>query len=105
MTQSRRLLPLLGLAALLSMTACTTQSRMLQSIGFPAAAGPISDEEAGALTAQAKDLKSRRDAVRVKLSTEPDAGVRAGYYRDIASLSSELLPLQQRLKDASRPLP
>ena len=103
--QNRRLLPLLGLVALLSTTACTTQSRMLQSIGFPAAPGPISDEEAGSLTAQVKDLKVRRDAVRVKLNTELDAGVRAGYYREIASLSSDLLPLQQRLKDASRPLP
>jgi hypothetical protein len=78
---------------------------MLQSIGFPAAAGPISDEEAGALTAQVKELKVRRDALRVKLNTEPDAGMRAGYYRDIASLSSDMIALQQRLKDASRPLP
>jgi hypothetical protein len=105
MMQTRQLLPLLGLVALLTLTACATQSRMLQSIGFPAVAGPISDEEAGTLTAQIRDLKARRDAVRVKLNTEPDASVRAGYYRDIASLSGEVLPLQQRLKDAARPLP
>jgi hypothetical protein len=100
-----RILLALGLSALIALPGCSTSSKVLQSIGFSAAPGPISDEEAKDLSSQLMALRTQREALRIKLATEADASVRAWHYRDIASLGNEMLPLQQRLKNAGRPLP
>lgn len=89
-------------AALLAGCASMEYGSWLDQIGRPAAPVAMSDEEAGALVAQIRELQLREDSLRVQVAHEADRVKRIRYFAELRDISDEKVPLERRLREAGR---
>lgn len=97
----------LSLAAVALLAGCSTVSTVREAWDWDPSvvqARPpvtLSAEQASALTNRLADLQIRRNAIRSRISAEPDIRVRQRLYQDLHSVGRELSPLERQLAAAA----
>jgi len=84
-------------------TSYVSHGSWLDTVGkLPRPPVAMSDEEAQATAAQAAQLRSQADAIRVRLAREADRRERFRDYRALEDIGWSLRPLERRLEEAGR---
>lgn len=97
----------LSLAAMALLAGCSTVSTVREAWDWDPSAMQdrtrvaLSGEQSGALTNRLAELQIQRNAIRSRISAEPDIRVRQRLYEDLHSVGRQLSPLERQLAAAA----
>jgi hypothetical protein len=82
---------------------CAVSGSWLDRVGVPPHPPvAMSDEQASALRGEARDLRTREEAIRVALATEKDRKQRLRHYEELRRIGDQVVPIERQLLDAGR---